>query len=221
MSKGLLTLTCSVFCWLSMYGQTPDSISNNRVANRALTSAISPSHSLVAVKSNLLYDATTSLNIGVELATGKRTSLDLSGNYNPWTFGENRKLKHFLIQPEFRLWNCQPFTGHFWGVHAHYAQYNAGGMLPWGFKDGKMFGIKNRQMASYRYEGWLVGGGISYGYHWIMSKRWGMEATIGVGYAYLSYDKFKCERCGEKIGEEHKNYVGPTKAGITLIYMIK
>ena len=37
-----------------------------------------------AVKSNLLYDAATTVNLGVEAALGRRVTLDVSGNYNPW-----------------------------------------------------------------------------------------------------------------------------------------
>ena len=175
-----------------------------------------------AVKTNLLYDATSTINLGTEIGLGRRTTLDLSGNYNSWTFSDNRKMKHWLVQPEFRLWTCSRFSGGFWGIHAHYAQYNMGGMLPWGFRSGKMFGsIKNDNILNHRYEGWLVGGGIGYGYHWILGRRWGLEAEIGVGYAYLEYDKFRCETCGEKLGRESKHYFGPTKAAITLIFMIK
>ena len=177
---------------------------------------------LLAVKSNLLYDATTTMNLGIEFGLAPKWTLDISGNYNPWTFSENRKMKHWLIQPEARYWLCQRFSGHFFGLHGHYAQYNMGGMLPWGFNTGKMFGsIENPNILTHRYEGWLAGAGISYGYHWVLGNRWGLEATIGVGYAYLEYDKYPCERCGRKIATESKHYFGPTKAGVTLIFMIK
>lgn len=174
-----------------------------------------------AVKTNLLYDATTTFNMGTEIGLGQRTTLDVSGNYNPWTFSDNRKMKHWLVQPEIRYWLCSRFSGSFLGLHAHYAQYNWGGMLPWGFNDGKMFGIKNEQMLNHRFEGWLMGAGIGYGYHWILGKRWSLESEIGIGYAHLKYDKYPCEKCGEKINTEHKNYFGPTKVSISLIYMIK
>jgi hypothetical protein len=176
----------------------------------------------LAVKSNLLYDATSTFNLGAEIGVGKRLSLEIAGNYNPWTFADNRKMKHWLLQPEFRYWTCSTFSGHFWGIHMHYAQYNWGGMLPWGFNTGKMFGtIENRTIMQHRYEGWLIGGGVSYGYHWIVGKRWGLEAVLGIGYAYLGYDKFRCEKCGDKLGDGYKNYWGPTKAAVTLIYFLK
>jgi hypothetical protein len=55
----------------------------------------------------------------------------------------------------------------------------------------------------------------------VLGNRWGLEATVGVGYAYLDYDKYPCAKCGRKIGSASEHYFGPTKAGITLIFMIK
>lgn len=55
-------------------------------------------------------------------------------------------------------------------------------------------------MKEYVYRGDLYGGGISYGYHWAMGDRWGMEVTVGGGYAQLSYDKYLCRDCGERVG---------------------
>ena len=63
--------------------------------------------------------------------------------------------------------------------------------------------------------------GISYGYSWILGKRWNIEATIGFGYAYSNYDKYDCATCGRFKGSQDKHYFGPTKAGISLIYIIK
>lgn len=42
-----------------------------------------------AVKSNLLYDATATINLGVEMGLSKKWTLDLSGNYNGWKFGDD------------------------------------------------------------------------------------------------------------------------------------
>lgn len=160
----------------------------------------------LAIKTNLLYDAMATLNWGIELKLGESSTLDISGNYNSWAYSDNRKMKHWLIQPEFRFWNCTSFNGGFWGIHVHYAQYNWGGIIP---------------VSKYRYEGWLAGGGISYGYHWIIGKRWGLEAEIGAGYTYLKYDKFRCNHCGEKMNSANKHYFGPTRAAINLIFLVK
>ena len=61
-------------------------------------------------------------------------------------------MKHFLVQPEYRKWLNEAFTGSFIGLQVHYALYNFGGMLPWGFGNGKMLGIENRQNAHLNYK---------------------------------------------------------------------
>lgn len=173
------------------------------------------------VKTNLLYDATSTINLGTEFTVGKKQTLDLSGNLNLWTFSENRKMKHWLAQPEWRFWLCSPFSRSFFGVHAHAGQFNFGGMLPFGFSEGKMFGLESSTLRENRYEGWAVGGGISYGYAWIIGNHWNLEAEIGLGYAYLDYDRFACPKCGQKTDSGTRHYVGPTKAAISLVYLLK
>lgn len=163
---------------------------------------------VLAVKTNLLYWATTTTNLAVEVGLGKRTTFEVLGTYNGWNFDDNKKLKNWLIQPELRLWTCDRFNGHFFGLHAHYAEYNVGG-------------IKWLGLDKYRYEGNLYGAGLSYGYQWIIGNRWNLEATVGVGYARLSYDQYECQKCGQFIKKDEKNYFGPTKVGLSFIFFIK
>lgn len=159
-----------------------------------------------AVKTNLLYDLTSTINLGLEFRVGSRYTLDISGNYNPWTFRDHKKIKHFLVQPEFRVWTCEPFARHFFGLHGIYGQYNIGRILNMGDK---------------RYQGDAYGVGISYGYQWYLAPRWNLEATIGVGYVYLDYKTYECGQCGQAIAHDTKHYFGPTKVGISLLYIIK
>ncbi len=169
----------------------------------------------IAVKTNLLYGAgTLTPNLGVEWGIGKKETLDLSAGYNPWnlngSYQNNRKLVHLLIEPELRYWTCQRFNGHFFGIHGLYSRYNIGG-----------YDIPGLFDADYRYQGDAIGGGLSYGYHWALSKHWGMEFNIGLGAVWMTYDKYDCPKCGDKVGKFHNTYLGPTKAGISLIYIIK
>lgn len=173
----------------------------------------------VGIKTNLLYGGYTfTPNLGVEIGLGKRTTLDISGGYN-WlnldgTKNNNKKLVHWIAQPEFRYFLCEKFNGHFFGVHALYSQYNIGGhelplLLGKGSKD-------------FRFEGSAWGAGLSYGYQLMLGKHWNVEFNIGVGYAQLKYDKYSCTKCGDKIETgATTHYLGPTKAGISLIYIIK
>lgn len=165
----------------------------------------------ISIKTNLLYDATGTINIGGELTLSDRLSFELPLSYNPWTFSSNRKWKHMLVQPELRLWTKETFTGHFFGIHAHYAYYNIS-RLP-----SPPFSVN---MNESRYQGWLAGAGITYGYRWNTGSRWSVEGSIGLGYAYLDYDKYPCITCAEKTKSDTRNYMGPTKAGVSLIYTI-
>lgn len=170
----------------------------------------------VAVKTNLLYDLTTTINLGAEIGLSPKWTLDVSGNYNPWTFSDNKKWKHWLIQPEARYWFCNKFMGHFVGVHALGGQFNVGNIDI----DHDFLGTNLSQLKDHRYEGWGIGGGIAYGYAWPLSKHWNFEAEIGVGYVYLKYDKYRCAKCGEKLDADlHHNYWGPTKAALNLVYI--
>ncbi|MDR1403020.1 MAG: DUF3575 domain-containing protein [Tannerellaceae bacterium] len=162
----------------------------------------------IAVKSNILYDATSTVNIGLEVGLAPKWTLELPVNYNPWDFSDNKKLKHWLVQPEARYWFCEKFNGHFLGVHALVSGYNVGGI--------DVFGLKE-----HRYEGNMYGGGVSYGYHWILNTRWSVEATVGAGYAYLNHGKYPCGKCENKLDNFTKSWFGPTKAGVSIIYIIK
>ena len=64
------------------------------------------------------------MNLGLEIGLAKKWSLDLSGNYNPWKFNDEIRMRHWGVQPELRYWLCERFIGHFIGLHGHYAKYN-------------------------------------------------------------------------------------------------
>lgn len=168
----------------------------------------------IAAKTNLLYWATSTPNLGLELGLGKQTTLELMGGYNPWTFNKdtNKKIKHWMVMPEFRYWLCERFNGHFFGVHSGYAYYNVSGVrIPFMSKSTKY----------HRYQGWATGAGLSYGYSWLIGKRLNIEASIGLGYIYTDYDRYECTTCGDYKGSNDKHYFGPTKAAVSLIYIIK
>ena len=87
----------------------------------------------VALKSNLLYDATTTMNLGMELGLARKWTLDIPVNYNPWKPSDGKRLRHWGIQPEVRYWFCERFRRTFIGIHGHYADFNVGGWPDWSF----------------------------------------------------------------------------------------
>ena len=55
----------------------------------------------------------------------------------------------------------------------------------------------------------------------VLGDRFSIEAVIGGGYARMEYDKYRCAGCGERMGHYKRNYFGPTRAGVSLIYFIR
>ena len=167
-----------------------------------------------ALKTNLLYDATTTPNLGLELGIGKKHSMQLYYGLNPWEFdGDNggKYFKHWMLMPEYRYWFCHRFQGSFLGIHALGGEFNAANVeLPFGMYKG---------LRDHRYEGWYVGGGLTYGYQWVLSRHWNIETSVGVGAVYAKYDKFECGECGRQTGKDDTVYLGPTKAVLSLLYM--
>lgn len=167
----------------------------------------------VAVKNNLVYDATLTPNLALEFGLGSRTTLDIVGGYNWFEFNHHKQFKHYLVQPEIRFWSCERFNGFFWGMHLHGGEYSIANLsLPF----DAFPALKN-----HRYEGYFFGGGVSIGNQWVLGKRWNFEASIGVGYARYYYEKFGCGECQGPVKDGWKNYFGPTKATLTLVYFIK
>lgn len=169
----------------------------------------------VAVKTNLLYDAFLTVNAGAEVRLAPKWTFDLSGNINAWNVNDHR-WRHWLIQPEVRYWFCQEWQGHFIAAHALVGQYNFGNM---DFPNLNLLGNKLGDFKHHRYEGWYGGLGVAYGYSWILSRHWNIEAEIGFGWVYSKATAYPCAKCGTpEYKDKPVHYVGPTKAAVSLIY---
>ena len=167
--------------------------------------------SVVGIKTNIPYwGVLGTFNAGVEFRLARHWSLDIETGLNPFS-GKNddgsygKSLKHWRLYPELRYWFCETSHQHFIGLHIPYLLYNV--------SDIKLLGTEGE-----RHQGWGAGAGLSYGYSWLLSKHWNLEATLGVGYLYLETEKYPCTNCGTKSGTEKKHYFGPTQAAVNLIY---
>lgn len=169
----------------------------------------------VAVKTNLLYDATGSVNLGTEIALAPHWTLDMSSSFNDWKVYNDREWRHFLTQPEARYWLCNNFAGHFFALHAHYGRYNMGNI-----KNGiKFLGTNFEALTHNRFDGWLLGGGVGYGYAFVLGKHFNLEMELGVGYAYMEYNKYDWDT-GVLLGRhDNHHYWGITKLNVGLSYI--
>jgi hypothetical protein len=166
-----------------------------------------------AIKTNLLYGATTTINLGVEFLLSDYLTLDVSGGWNPFVHSGNRKFAHWMVQPTLRYWIQEPFNGHFIGGSLMYSNFNVSGIeLPFNM-------IPALQTRRFRGDAYSVS--FQYGHQWVLSPRWSVEASLNVGYMFLNFQEFDGGWCGQIRGSDTRHFFGPTNAAVSLIYVIR
>lgn len=166
-----------------------------------------------ALKTNVLHDATMSVNMAVEWGFAPHWSAEVSGSVNWWQPAE-MSLQHALVQPELRYWFCDRFSG--WFVNAH----AIGGYTPkfGGFWDFSQYYEKFPNLKTYYLQdAIIVGGGVGFGYDFIISRHWNLELELGLGYMYVKGDEYSE---GVRILQGSQfDYIGPTRLAITFSYL--
>ena len=161
----------------------------------------------VSIKTNLLAYSALIANIGVEIKLAERWSLDIIGTLSPYDlFVRNRKVRLFGVRPEVRFWWGEAMKrGHFIGLHGFTSAFN--------IQINNSIRIQDPNYA-------LWGAGLAYGYMLPLGKKekWGLEFTLGVGYARIKYDLYEGKKNGQFIEQKTVNYFGPTRLGVNLSY---
>lgn len=162
----------------------------------------------VAVKTNLLSLAAMTPDLGLELVTGEHTSVAISAFGHIRPYGMTSRLA--VIQPEFRYWfNGRPLTREYIGVAAFGAAYDM-------------------TVAGHVYAGNAIAAGVSGGYVFNLSRRWGLDISAGTGILvfrqklYREGDRYDEYFQGETTLTNSTGYkIFPVKAAVTFIYIIK
>ena len=167
-----------------------------------------------AVKTNLLYDATLTPNLGFELPIStKHWTYGLNAGFRPWPTDDQvtRKYRHLMVSPYARLWVDSIYRHSFFSLYAVYSHYNVADVrFPFGLY---------KAVRDSRRQGDLGAIGLSYGYNWPLSSRWHVEAEAGAALAYTHFEEFACGHCGTKRGTHNKLFVLP-KLALNLVYNI-
>ena len=181
---------------------------------------IEDTKTVLAVKSNLLYDAVSWLNFSLEAPIGDRFSVLYYHQFPWWNWGEsyNEYCMRFLsIGAEGRWWfkpmphkaignsiKRDRLVGHFLGVYAESGKYD----------------FERKLDVCYQGEHWTAG--LSYGYAMPIGKRLNLELSVSAGYASIAYRGYTPSenyeilwRDPEKVGRWH--YFGLTKAQVSLV----
>lgn len=184
---------------------------------------------LFAVKTNLLFDAATILNVEMEVPIGRRWSI--AGEWIfPWWKQDNgranskrNRLQLLSGTVEGRYWfgdrtKRPQLTGWFAGVYA----------------GGGLYDIE-RKAKGYQGEFFIMGG-LSGGFTHTINKKGNlrMEYALGIGYLqtdYRRYEAFYSENHACEIKKAHNwhpvhkengryTWIGPTKLKVSLVWMI-
>lgn len=155
----------------------------------------------IAVKTNALEWATISPNISAEFVVSHNMSLDLSASFNEWVPFTNAKFDHLRIQPELRYWFQRPMAQHFLGFTLLYIDYD----------------MMNKSVC---HDGQAIGGGFTYGYDFVLTKRWNLELTAGIGAIYRFERKYNEGATYPSKNNANGWGVVPIKLGVTVSYVI-
>jgi len=172
---------------------------------------------LFAVKTNLLFDAVTAINVELEVPIGNRWSI--AGEYVfPWWLNESKQYcfqtLNGTIEPRYWFGDRQKrplMTGWFAGAHFGGGYYD--------------FGVgKNKG-----WQGEFWNAGISGGYANTISRSgdWRMEYSLGLGWLGTKYRRYdprfrEIDDSWHLIRQSsgHYTWIGPTRAKISLVYLI-
>lgn len=195
------------------------------VAGLFLTAGSLSAQDRFAVKTNLLHDATASVNLGVEYGFAPKWTASVAGSFNDWKVAD-RWLNHFLVSPEVRYWFCERFAGTFVSVHAH-----AGSATLGRFWDFSQYYRKFPNLDTFMLkDATVLGVGVGLGHAFVLGRHWNLEAELGLGYMYTKGDEHELS---VKADGSHYlpdeaipvlqgsifDYLGPTKMALSIVYL--
>lgn len=168
----------------------------------------------VALRNNLLYDATLTPNLGADIRVDSLWTIGALVGLNAWDIDKdkNKKWRHLLISPNVRRWlGDVPFHKSYVEGDLIYSHFNVGNTkIPFGFYSA----VKDRRL-----QGDLVALGGKYGYSWILARHWRIEAEAGVAVGYAWFKEYECATCGKQLGNGDRIFLLP-QLGINVVYII-
>ena len=168
----------------------------------------------VALRTNLLYDATLSPNLGVDVRVDSTWTVGLLAGMNAWDIDKekNKKWRHMLFSFRARKYvNDSVFHKGFFEADAIYSHFNVGNVK---FPLGLYKTVRERRL-----QGDLLALGGKYGYSWILSRDWRIEAEAGVAIGYAWFKEYDCPHCGTYYGKDDRIFLLP-QLGVNIVYII-
>lgn len=182
---------------------------------QGLSSHYEVKHPVIALKTNLLFDAAITPNIEVERWFGRNDRFSVMGEvWAPWWSNKKKNKVYELFNAglEGRIWlhsnnkaaDHRPLTGHFLGLYA------AGGYY-------------DLQHTDNGHQGEFTSLGLTYGYSHRIARRLNLEFSVSAGFVggpYHSYHPMPNTDYLVRNHDGHLTWWGPTKAKISLVWLI-
>lgn len=168
----------------------------------------------VALRTNLLYDATLSPNLGADVRVDSTWTVGLLAGLNAWDIDKekNKKWRHMLFSFRARKYvNDSVFHKGYFEADAIYSHFNVGNVK---FPLGLYKTVRERRL-----QGDLLALGGKYGYSWILSRDWRIEAEAGVAIGYAWFKEYDCPHCGTYYGKDDRIFLLP-QLGVNIVYII-
>ena len=168
----------------------------------------------VALRTNLLYDATLSPNLGLDLRVDSAWTVGLLAGLNAWDIDKdsNKKWRHMLFSLRARKYSKKAlFQKHYFEGDLIYSHFNVGNVK---FPFGLYKSVRDRRL-----QGDLVALGGKYGYSWILGRDWRIEAEGGVAVGYAWFKEYECDHCGTYYGKGDRIFLLP-QLGVNVVYII-
>jgi len=157
-------------------------------------------------------------NLGIEIRLDSLWSLDGRLGLNAWDKDKktNKKWRHLLVSAGLRRYlNKRDEREHFHKGYFEgnliYSHFNVGNVK---FPFGLYKSVRDRRL-----QGDLLALGGMYGYSWILSRDWRIEAEAGIAVGYAWFKEYECDHCGPALGNGDRIFLLP-QLGINVVYII-
>lgn len=161
-----------------------------------------------ALSTNLIdYAALCTVNLDAAYAVDRQWSLSLGGRYNPWTFRKGDVSRQFQtrqisVAAGARYWPWHVYSGWWISGKIRYQEYNFGGILSRGAREGDR-----------------VGASFSAGYTYMLRPNLNIEFGIGFWTGIDWYSEYSCIFCGITSASGRRGYILPDDLTISISYV--
>lgn len=158
-----------------------------------------------AISTNILdYANLGTVNGQASLALSQKFSIEAGARFNDWKSISvaNRDFKNNkqAYYTGFRFWPWHVYSGWWFQTKAQYMEYSSGGIL-----------------SQHLQEGDAYGGGLSFGYTYMLTSTFNIEFGAGLWGGKRIYNTYAATNMGKPIGEGDGLFIAPDNIEISLL----